>query len=122
MNFYDEIKRLCRIKGFTIDSLLKAIGKSGISVFSGWKQRNVYPRADDFYKICEALEVSMEHFFTDETGIVVQQDMVVLVKKFNNLSQEEINILNCLNLEQIKKLIEFAKSMKLENAGIINSQ
>ena len=81
MNFFDEIKRLCKIKGITVDELMKMIGKPGIPTYAGWRQRGCLPRTDDFYKICKVFEISMEHFFDEETGIVVKQEMVDFVKK-----------------------------------------
>lgn len=112
MNFYEEIKRLSRIKGFTLDSLMKYIGKPGITTFSGWKHRDCYPRADELFKICQALGVSMEHFFDEEQGIVVQKDMMQLVNKLNNIPLEEIRILNNLTIDQFRNLIQLAKSMQ----------
>ena len=52
MNFFDEIKRLCKVRGITVDELMKMIGKTGIPVYAGWRQRGCYPRADDFHKLC----------------------------------------------------------------------
>lgn len=112
MNFYDELKRLCRIKGITIDSLMKMIGRPGIVAFSGWKQRDCYPRADDLYKICKILEVSMEHFFDDDEGIVVDKKKMDLINKLDYLSDEEFETLSKLSESQLKNLINLARSMQ----------
>lgn len=112
MNFFEEIKRLCKVRGMTVDELMKMIGKTGIPVYAGWRQRGCYPRADDFYKICNVLEVSMEHFFGDGKGVVVSERMMNLVKKLDNLPQEDLNILNNLTETQLKNLLTLAKSMQ----------
>lgn len=112
MDFFEEIKKLCRIRDLSVDELMKMIGKPGIYTFEGWKQRNNYPRADDLYKICQIFEISMEHFFSDEKGIVVHEDMVELVKKLSHIPQDDINVLNDLSLDQLKNLIQLAKSMQ----------
>lgn len=112
MNFFDEIKRLCKARGITVDELMKMIGKTGIPVYAGWRQRNCYPRADDFYKICKTLEVSMEHFFEDDKGIVVSERMMNLVNKLDVLTQDELDTFNNLTELQLKNLITLAKSMQ----------
>lgn len=112
MNFFDEIKRLCKVRGITIDDLMRLIGKTGIPVYAGWRQRGCYPRADDFHKICNVLEVSMEHFFDDDKGIVVSDRIIKLVKKLDSLSEEDLNILNNLTENQLKNILSLAKSMQ----------
>ena len=112
MNFFDEIKRLCKIRGITVDELMKMIGKTGIPVYAGWRQRGCYPRADDFHKICNVLEVSMEHFFDNDKGIVVSDRMMNLVKKLDSLTEEDVNTLNNLTITQLKNLLTLAKSMQ----------
>lgn len=112
MNFYEELKRLCKIRGLTVEVLLKMIGKPGITTFSGWKQRGCYPRADDLYKICKILEVSMEHFFGDEEGIVVNKTKMDFINKLDYLSDDDFQTLNNLSEAQLKNLITLAKSMQ----------
>ena len=112
MNFFVDIKRLCKIRGITVDELMKMIGKTGIPVYAGWRQRGCYPRANDLYKICNVLEVSMEHFFDDDKGIVVSDRMMNLVKKLDSLPEEDMNTLNNLTITQLKNLLTLAKFMQ----------
>lgn len=111
MNFYDEVKRLCKLKGMTIEELMQIIGKTNATYF-GWRQRGGYPRADDVYAIAKILEVSVEHFFEDDRGIVVNEKMMNIVKNLEQLSNEELEAINSLTVEQLKNLINLAKSMK----------
>lgn len=111
MDIFDEIKRLCKIRGITIDDLMKMIGRSGIAVYAGWRQRGCYPRSEDLYKISKVLEVSMEHFFGDNEGIVVNQNKIDFINKLDFLTKEDFDVLTNLNSEQIKNLIALAKSM-----------
>lgn len=112
MNIYEEIKRLCKVRGITIDDLMKQIGKSGIATYAGWRQRGCYPRAEDLYKICKVLEVSMEHFFGDDEGIVVSKIKMDFINKLDYLSDEDFEIINNLSESQLKNLINLAKSMQ----------
>lgn len=111
MNFYDEVKRLCKLRGITIEELMQMIGKTNATYF-GWRQRGDYPRADDVYDIAKILEVSVEHFFEDDRGIVVNEKMKNVVKNLERLSNEELEVINNLTEEQLKNLINLAKSMK----------
>lgn len=111
MNFYDEVKRLCKVRGITIDALMKMTGKSS-AVYFGWKQRGDYPRADDVYEISKILEVSMEHFFENDRGIVVNDRIINVVQNLERLSDAELDIINNLTENQLKNLINLAKSMQ----------
>lgn len=111
MNFYDEVKRLCKLRGITIEELMKMAGKTYATYF-GWRQRGDYPRADDVYDIAKILEVSVEHFFEDDRGIVVNEKMMNVVKNLESLPNEDLEILNNMNEEQLKNLINLAKSLK----------
>lgn len=110
MDFFDEIKRLCKIREMTIDELMVKIGKGGVPTYAGWRQRKCYPRANDFYKICQALEVPMEHFFTENIKILPPK-YVNILKKIENLSDEDFKFFENLTEDQLKNLIALAKSM-----------
>jgi transcriptional regulator with XRE-family HTH domain len=45
-------------------------GKTGIAkgTFASWKNRGIMPRADEAYRIAEALDVSVEYLLTGRVG------------------------------------------------------
>lgn len=110
MNIFEEIKRLCKIREITIDELMKKIGKSGINVYAGWKQRDCIPRADDLYQISKVLGVSVEHFFDDEEKVLSKSESIL--EKINSLSESELNTLNEMTVDQLRNLLNFANSMQ----------
>ena len=87
---------------------MKKIGKSGLNVYNGWRQRKILPRADQLYLICKTLNVPMEYFF-DDAPSETERDKIL--KKINSLSQEELTILSNMTEEQLKKIINFAASI-----------
>lgn len=111
MNFYDEVKRLCKLRGMTIEELMQMAGKTYATYF-GWRQRGDYPRADDVYDIAKILEVSVEHFFDDDRGVVVNEKIMNIVKNLESLPNKDLEILNNMNQEQLTNLINLAKSLK----------
>ena len=112
MNFFIELKRLCKARDITLDQLMKRIGKPGIRTYTGWRQRDVLPRANDLYEICKVLEVSMEHFFGDDEGIVVNKTKIDFINKLNYLTDDEFESLYSLTETQLKSLANLAKSMQ----------
>lgn len=111
MNYYDEIIKLCKQREITIDELMMKIGKSSATYY-GWRARNISPRASDLYEICKVLNVSMEHFFEDEESYTVPPKIKPLVKNFEQLSADDLEVLLSLSPAQLQNLIKLFKSIK----------
>ena len=54
----------------------------------------------------------MEHFFENDRGIVVNNRIINVVKNLERLSDAELDIINNLTENQLKNLINLAKSMQ----------
>lgn len=104
MNIFDKIKQLCVIRGISISDLMKSIGKSGIGVYAGWRQRNCIPRADDLYLIAKKLSVPMEYFFEDSENNPPSQKEGAQ-KKLDMLTNQEIETLNNMPLEELQTIL-----------------
>lgn len=70
MDFYDEVKRLAKQQGITVDTVCRrAFGDTpgSIDKYYGWFKRGLLPRLNDAYKIAQALGVPLDHFYPVES-------------------------------------------------------
>lgn len=71
INFYDEIKRLAKLKNLKIESIMQEVLQSPTpeaarDFYQGMRKRNNYPRLDVAYGMAKALGVSLDYFFQSE--------------------------------------------------------
>lgn len=87
-DFYEEIKRLCKLNNITVDAAVKAATgtEDGNAIFWGWKRRKIYPRADDLFRLSKILGVTVEHFFDDNGVEEMYLKNKEVIKLFENLS------------------------------------
>lgn len=112
MNIYEEIIKLCKLRNITIDELMKKIGKTS-AIYYGWRARDMMPRADDLYNICKVLNVSMEHFFEDDSEtFTISKKIKPLVDKLEKLPPDDFQLVTELSEAQLKNMITLCKSIK----------
>lgn len=87
-DFYEELKRLCELNNMNIEGVVRAAtnNQSGYTKYWSWKRQGTFPRADELYKMCKTLGVSMEHFFEDGETETVKTKQKEVVDLFDNLS------------------------------------
>ena len=71
--------------------------KSGLpqSTISSWYRKNQLPTITSLEKICDAFNVSLSQFFTDdnESTIQLSQNQKQLLNEWNKLTKEQQNVL-----------------------------
>jgi transcriptional regulator with XRE-family HTH domain len=74
--------------------------KTGISkgTFSSWKSRNLMPRADDAFKIAEALDVSVEYLLAgdDRKGHISNPNARKIIEKIAFFDENDIEAVKVL--------------------------
>jgi hypothetical protein len=70
MDFYERIKRYVKVKGLTIDGYFSVLfaGAKNKESFSGWKKRNIYPRADDALILARDMQTTVEELVEGDAG------------------------------------------------------
>lgn len=97
MNFFEEVKRLCKQQNMTVESVItKALGDGAIDMYYGWKRRNTLPRIDDAYSIAKVLGVSVDYFMSDEKSDLIPErykNICEILENFSDVELEQIKIM-----------------------------
>lgn len=107
MNFFDEVKRLCKQQNLTVEYVVtKALGAGAIDMYYGWKRRNSLPRIDDAYSIAKVLGVSVDYFMSDDKADLIPGRYKEICEILENFSDKEI--------EQIKIMLKTMQKTKMK--------
>lgn len=105
MLFFDNVKKLCKEKGLTIESVANKAGLT-IDSYNSYRRHKNLPRADEATKIAEVFGTTVERLVTgeDRTGLTQQEE--IFLAKLRSLSKENQNavytLLNALyNQEEL---------------------
>jgi hypothetical protein len=86
MGFFEEVKRLAKIKGTTIEALAESIPGKNRDSYYGWRRSNNLPRADEAVKIASTLGTTVEYLVTGEPPAGLSKKALEIAQKFDNLS------------------------------------
>ena len=71
--------------------------KSGLtqSTISSWYRKNLLPTIPSLMKICDAFEITLSHFFLEESNqsVVLNERQLELLEATSKLDKEQINAL-----------------------------
>lgn len=112
MNIYENVKKLCDIKGMTISGLENAAHLSNGAI-SKWKSR--MPQVDNLYSVAQILETSMESILTGDLensqnnrkDSECSDEDLAFVEKYRKLDDCEKQII-------LGKISEFIYNKKME--------
>ena len=115
MNIYENIKKLCKIKGMTISSLESAANLSNGAI-SKWK--NKMPQADNLYNVAKILGTSIELILTgslensqeNKESTKYSNDDLALIEKYRKLDDCEKQII-------LGKISEMIYNKKMEESS-----
>ncbi len=115
MNIYENIKKLCKIKGMTISSLESAANLSNGAI-SKWK--NKMPQADNLYNVAKILGTSIEFILTgnledsqeNRESAKYSNDDLSLIEKYRKLDDCEKQII-------LGKISEMIYNKKMEESS-----
>ncbi len=115
MNIYENIKKLCKIKGMTISSLESAANLSNGAI-SKWK--NKMPQADNLYNVAKILGTSIEFILTgslensqeNKESTKYSNDDLALIEKYRKLDDCEKQII-------LGKISEMIYNKKMEESS-----
>ena len=115
LNIYENIKKLCKIKGMTISSLESAANLSNGAI-SKWK--NKMPQADNLYNVAKILGTSIEFILTgnledsqeNRESAKYSNDDLSLIEKYRKLDDCEKQII-------LGKISEMIYNKKMEESS-----
>jgi transcriptional regulator with XRE-family HTH domain len=115
LNIYENIKKLCKIKGMTISSLESAANLSNGAI-SKWK--NKMPQADNLYNVAKILGTSIELILTgslensqeNKESTKYSNDDLALIEKYRKLDDCEKQII-------LGKISEMIYNKKMEESS-----
>jgi transcriptional regulator with XRE-family HTH domain len=115
LNIYENIKKLCKIKGMTISSLESAANLSNGAI-SKWK--NKMPQADNLYNVAKILGTSIEFILTgslensqeNKESTKYSNDDLALIEKYRKLDDCEKQII-------LGKISEMIYNKKMEESS-----
>jgi len=82
LDFYERTKNLCKEQQITIEGLMTSCDLTK-DTFMKWRKRSTFPKADDLYKMCKILKVSMEYLLMGEERLGCEADLVYKFLKEN---------------------------------------
>lgn len=99
MNILEKITTLREERHWTEYQLAE---KSGLtqSTISSWYRKNLLPTIPSLMKICDAFEITLSHFFLEDTNqsVVLNERQLQLLEAASKLDKEQMEALtNFLN-------------------------
>jgi transcriptional regulator with XRE-family HTH domain len=86
MGFFEEVKRLAKVRGTTIEALAESIPGKNRDSYYGWRRSNNLPRADEAVKIATALGTTVEYLVTGNPPAGLSQEALEIGQIFDILS------------------------------------
>ena len=94
MNIFEKITTLREERHWTEYQLAE---KSGLtqSTISSWYRKNLLPTIPSLMKICEAFEITMSHFFLENSNqsVVLNDRQMELLEAASKLDKEQMDAL-----------------------------
>lgn len=110
MIFFENVKKLCKEKGLTIESVANKAGLT-IDSYNSYKRHENLPRADIATKIADILGTSVEYLVTGEEKKELTVEEANFIYKMRSLPEKDRNtILSLLDL--------LKKQEENENKGV----
>lgn len=110
MIFFENVKKLCKEKGLTIESVANKAGLT-IDSYNSYKRHENLPRADIATKIADILGTTVEYLVTGEEKKELTVEEANFIYKMRSLPEKDRNtILSLLDL--------LKKQEENENKGV----
>lgn len=90
MIFFENVKKLCKKKGLTIESVANNVGLT-IDSYNSYKKHENLPRADIATKIADILGTTVEYLVTGEEKKELTVEDADFIFKLRQLSEKDKN-------------------------------
>lgn len=90
MIFFENVKKLCKKKGLTIESVANNVGLT-IDSYNSYKRHENLPRADIATKIADILGTTVEYLVTGEEKKELTVEDADFIFKLRQLSEKDKN-------------------------------